>query len=325
MSAPLEEMNHITQSSTHFDFAVEAGKVKEFAAATLSGNFAGWGPSATGSDDDHAVAVPPTFFMAVLAATPPADSALDTLPGGVRSLYGEQQFDFVEPVVVGDRLTVRPGGVTSSQGKGRRGGMMTFVVTETIFEKEGRTAVIARGNRIITSVDVSAMPRADDAGKAAASLGTTIPLGRVRQITEAPIRTLDEVKLFDRVEKEVVITRAHIARYARASGDFAPIHLDDEFARGYGNPSVFAHGMLSGGITATLIADWVGALALRRLRMRFTSRVFPGDVITYAAAIRNIERKPSSGVLTCDLTASNQHLEQVLVGTATAELPTLPH
>ena len=40
------------------------------------------------------------------------------------------------------------------------------------------------------------------------------------------------------------ITKKSLNRYARASGDYNPIHLDKDFAQKYGLPNVIAHGML---------------------------------------------------------------------------------
>ncbi|MET8505512.1 MaoC/PaaZ C-terminal domain-containing protein [Streptomyces sp. NPDC004787] len=54
------------------------------------------------------------------------------------------------------------------------------------------------------------------------------------------------------------LTRADLRRYAAASGDHNPIHLDDAAARAAGFPSVIAHGMLSMAKAVGLVADWAG-------------------------------------------------------------------
>ena len=46
------------------------------------------------------------------------------------------------------------------------------------------------------------------------------------------------------------LSRTDLVKYAGASGDFNPIHHDEEFARAAGNPSVFGHGMLTAGFVA---------------------------------------------------------------------------
>ena len=80
------------------------------------------------------------------------------------------------------------------------------------------------------------------------------------------------------------LTRTDLVRYAGASGDFNPIHHDENFARAAGNPTVFGHGMLTAGLVARCITDFVGAGNLRRYKVRFATRVWPGDTITCAGA-----------------------------------------
>src|SRR5439155_468776 len=76
------------------------------------------------------------------------------------------------------------------------------------------------------------------------------------------------------------LTRMDLVRYAGASGDFNPIHTDEEFARAAGNPSVFGHGMLTAAFVGKCVTDYVGADNLRRFKVRFATRVWPGDSIT---------------------------------------------
>jgi acyl dehydratase len=76
------------------------------------------------------------------------------------------------------------------------------------------------------------------------------------------------------------LTRTDLVRYAGASGDFNPIHHDEEFARDAGLPAPLSLGMLQAGLLATWATDWLGAENIRRLRVRFADRVFPGDTLT---------------------------------------------
>src|SRR5215218_3451762 len=87
------------------------------------------------------------------------------------------------------------------------------------------------------------------------------------------------------------ITRTQIVQYAGASGDYNPLHSDEVFTtKVAGYPSVFAHGMLTMGMTGRLVTDLVGAANVTSFGGRFTSQVFPGDTSsessqTIAAAI----------------------------------------
>src|SRR5262249_60981535 len=79
------------------------------------------------------------------------------------------------------------------------------------------------------------------------------------------------------------LTRTDFVRYAGASLDLNPNHHDEVYAQKNGNKSVFGMGMLAGGYCARLLTDWLGEGALRRLRIRFASRVWPDDVLTCMA------------------------------------------
>jgi len=75
------------------------------------------------------------------------------------------------------------------------------------------------------------------------------------------------------------VSRTDLVRYAGASGDFNPLHHDEGFARDAGLPMVMAHGMLSAGLLASFVTRWFGAGSVRRYKVRFRDRVFPGDVL----------------------------------------------
>ena len=86
------------------------------------------------------------------------------------------------------------------------------------------------------------------------------------------------------------ITRADIVRYAGASGDFNPIHIDEGYARNTGAPTVFAMGMLPAGYLAHALSDWIGGPhRLRRFKVRFTTRVWPGDEIVCTGRVTSID------------------------------------
>lgn len=86
------------------------------------------------------------------------------------------------------------------------------------------------------------------------------------------------------------LTREDLVRYAHASGDDNPIHQDDEYARSQGAPSVFAHGMLGAGFLAHAVSDWFGGPThLERYKVRFTTRIWPGDELVCTAKVDEIE------------------------------------
>jgi acyl dehydratase len=117
------------------------------------------------------------------------------------------------------------------------------------------------------------------------------------------------------------LTRTQIVQYAGASGDFNPLHTDEVYAKQVaGYPTVFAHGMLTMGMTARVLTDWVGDGRLLRYGVRFIKQVWPGDTLTARAevtAVRDVDGQP---VADFAVVTSNQAGEPVLTGTATARL-----
>jgi acyl dehydratase len=117
------------------------------------------------------------------------------------------------------------------------------------------------------------------------------------------------------------LTRTQFVRYAGASHDFNPNHHDEVYAREHGNKSVFGMGMLAGGYCARLLTNWLGAGSLRRLRIRFVSRFWPGDVLTCTARATAKGEADSGGLIECEFSARNQDGEVIVQGNATAFLP----
>ncbi|HEX8095955.1 MaoC/PaaZ C-terminal domain-containing protein [Jatrophihabitans sp.] len=54
------------------------------------------------------------------------------------------------------------------------------------------------------------------------------------------------------------IERVTLIRYAGASGDFNPIHWNQQTAVEVGLPDVIAHGMLTMAMAVRVVTDWVG-------------------------------------------------------------------
>ncbi len=70
--------------------------------------------------------------------------------------------------------------------------------------------------------------------------------------------------------RDVEFTRGKLVRYAGASGDFNPIHYNDDFAKSVGLDGVIAHGMLTMGVGASVVEEWAGAGNVSDYQARFT-------------------------------------------------------
>jgi acyl dehydratase len=132
-----------------------------------------------------------------------------------------------------------------------------------------------------------------------------------------------QLKVGEIYEEQVVdnLTRTQIVQYAGASGDYNPIHTDEVYTtKVAGYPSVFAHGMLSMGMTGKMLTNLVGDGRLTKFGVRFTRQVWPGDTLTTKATVEAIREE--NGIHLVDLTVStvNQDGAEVANGYATARI-----
>ena len=117
------------------------------------------------------------------------------------------------------------------------------------------------------------------------------------------------------------IQQIQLTRYAGASGDFNPIHQDDEFAKAAGMAGVFAHGMLSMGFVAQAVTDWSGAGTVRKIGVRFTALVRLKDIVTCKGRVLSKSSKDDVHTVDLEIWAENPRGEKVVSGTATVALP----
>jgi acyl dehydratase len=117
------------------------------------------------------------------------------------------------------------------------------------------------------------------------------------------------------------LTRTQIVQYAGASGDYNPLHTDEIFATQVaGYPSVFAHGMLTMGMTGRMLTDFVGDGRLLSYGGRFTSQVWPGDTLRATATVTAIDEVDGTMVVSLEVATRNQNDVVVFSGTATARV-----
>jgi len=118
------------------------------------------------------------------------------------------------------------------------------------------------------------------------------------------------------VKKNII--QGNINLYAKASGDFNPIHIDADYARKTPLGGTVAHGMLilayvSQMMTSAFGRDWLSG---GRLNVRFRAPARPGDVITVSGSIRRIEKGDGYQMIDCDVLCRNQNDEPVITGDA---------
>ena len=131
------------------------------------------------------------------------------------------------------------------------------------------------------------------------------------------------LKVGDTYEEVVVddLKRTQLVQYAGASGDYNPIHTDEIYAtKVAGYPTVFAHGMLTMGLTGKMLTNYVGNEALTKFGVRFARQVWPGDTLTATATVDAIRDEDGRKVVDLSIATVNQHGDVVLNGTASARI-----
>ncbi|HVE83142.1 MAG TPA: MaoC/PaaZ C-terminal domain-containing protein [Myxococcales bacterium] len=116
------------------------------------------------------------------------------------------------------------------------------------------------------------------------------------------------------------IDRVQLARYAGASGDFNPVHVDEAYARSIGMPSVYAPGMLVMGFLGQLVSDWARGAQLRKYNVKFIKIVWPGDTVVCKGRVTDRWGEGGRYFADIDLWAENQKGELVMKGQSEIQL-----
>jgi len=117
------------------------------------------------------------------------------------------------------------------------------------------------------------------------------------------------------------LKRTQIVQYAGSSGDYNPLHTDEIFTTQVaGYPSVFAHGMLTMGMTGKMLTDFVGDARLTKYGVRFTNQVWPGDTLDSTATVKAVRDDGDKKLVDLDVATTNQNGVVVLSGYAEARI-----
>lgn len=117
------------------------------------------------------------------------------------------------------------------------------------------------------------------------------------------------------------IEHPQLVRYACASGDHNPIHLDNDAARKSKLDGVIAHGMLSMGFLGQVMTDWIGEGELKKLSVSFRGMVKLGDVLRCQGKVIKKFEQDAEHCVECELLITNQNGDSLTTGRAVASLP----
>lgn len=123
-----------------------------------------------------------------------------------------------------------------------------------------------------------------------------------------------DLEIGDKFSTSKQITDEVVRAFAELSGDFNPIHLDEEFAKTTMFGKRIAHGMISGALISAVLGYQLKERKVVYLSqaMKFTAPVFIDDTVTATATVTNIrEDKP---IVTIECVCTNQNGETVVTG-----------
>lgn len=132
-----------------------------------------------------------------------------------------------------------------------------------------------------------------------------------------------ELNVGDTYSEQLVedLKRTQIVQYAGSSGDYNPLHTDEVFTTQVaGYPSVFAHGMLTMGMTGRMLTNYVGDGRLKKYGVRFTNQVWPGDTLQATATVEAVREEDGEHLVDLAVETTNQDGAVVLKGSATARV-----
>jgi acyl dehydratase len=248
-AAPTFNADAIGTPGESVSFGVERARIAAYAAATND------------AIPQHAAGeLAPPVFSIVPAFQAMGMAAMSVIPGELIGaiLHGEQDFHFHRPIEPGMTLTT----TSTPIGMRQRSSGVTVVVRSDTRDATGELVTEAYSVTFVRGAQ-----GAEDRGE------------------EPPAHRFDES--LRESEPEAEVTQSYDAdqtfRYAEASGDPMPIHLDDEFAKSVGLPGIIVHGLCTMAFTSVAAIESFtpeDPSRLRRLAVRFASIALPEQTIT---------------------------------------------
>jgi acyl dehydratase len=231
---------------TESTYAVTAEAIEKYARATNDLN-----ERYLSSD---VVASPVFVVVPVFGAFMEASTDPELHADMLRLVHGTEEHILHRPIRPGDVLTIAP--VLESVDLKDTG--ETFTVAGMVNEQGGAPVAEVRGTMFI---------RGTGSGRKAAAAAA------------APTETSGDVVY----EETTKVDEDQTQRYAEASGDYNPIHMDENTARMAGLPGIILHGMCTMAIATKGAVDGLAAgdpERVRRVAVRFSRPVLPGQELT---------------------------------------------
>ena len=268
-----------------FEWEVTEEQTKAYAQAYGDDN-----PAFLERYDDDGVVAPPMFgvvFQLQPVLAPLFDQELGV--NMMKLVHGEQAVEYHRLVRPGDKLS----SVCKIIGMEEKSSGEILKLEVTTTDQSGETVVKSVGTMFIRGdkkdkKEKKAEPKAEAGGR-------------------------DQVQVL--LERTIATDKDQPERYAKASGDMNPIHLDDDFAKSVGLPGRIIHGLCTMAICQKVVLDGPcerDPARLKAMSVRFSGMVLPGDEIT----TRLWKEKEEQGLLHLGLDARTQRGDVVITNGA---------
>ncbi|MFB8005150.1 fused (3R)-hydroxyacyl-ACP dehydratase subunits HadA/HadB [Nocardia sp. NPDC056000] len=271
-------------------YEVGREKIREYARAVQDFHPSHWSEDAA-RECGYLGLLAPTTFTSIVAMQADAVLLGNVLTGYDTFVHTDQVFEMHKPIVAGDRLFID----VELTAVRRIAGRDLLTVTNTFTDQSERvvqrthTTLVgitsddadvaigdAIGRVVMSGLDVAAPA---ESARYAEHVTTqqdlqTVPdshLSRTR-LPHTAIRFQDIAIGDELPARTVQVTRGDLVNYAGVAGDVNPIHWHEQVATLIGLPDVVAHGMLSMGLGAGFVTDWLGD---------------PGAILRYGARLSN--------------------------------------
>jgi 3-hydroxybutyryl-CoA dehydratase len=125
-----------------------------------------------------------------------------------------------------------------------------------------------------------------------------------------------DLKIGDKFSTSKQITDSLVRAFADLSGDYNPVHIDEEFAKTTRFGRRIAHGMISGALISAILGYEFKEKRIVYLSqtMKFVAPVFIDDTVTATATVTNI--REDKNIVTLETVCTNQNGETTLKGEA---------
>lgn len=260
------------------DYEVGREKIREYAAVTGEESRIFYEAEPARQAGFRNVVAPP-MFCAVYCAPAMAQAVFDPEFGidRARFVHGEQRFEWFEPVCAGDTIATTSELVETYAKRDNA----FYVFGSTSQNQRGEGTMKARYTGIVRGGASDVVERrpgpAEPLGESPGGVGKVEPPDGLAEGAPVP-------------DFKITPDRYVPHRYAGASGDFTPIHLDAEFARSVGLPGIILHGLYTMAIVARAQLAAVGddPRMLRSLSLQFRGVALPEAEVTVSGTVKEI-------------------------------------